>query len=90
MQITEIKIRKLFDEGPLKAVASVTFDDSLVIHDIKVIHAKDRLFVVMPSNKNADGSFRDIVHPINSAFRRYLEDAVIEAYQVKRIAEKEN
>lgn len=90
MQITEIKIRKLFDEGPLKAVASVTFDDSLVIHDIKVIHAKEHLFIVMPSNKNNDGSFRDIVHPINSAFRGYLEDAVIEAYQVKRIAEKEN
>lgn len=90
MQITEIKIRKLFDEGPLKAVASVTFDDSLVVHDVKVIHAKEHLFVTMPSNKNADGSFRDIVHPINSAFRGYLEDAVIDAYQVKRIAEKEN
>ena len=26
MQITDIKIRKLFDEGPMKAVVSVTFE----------------------------------------------------------------
>ena len=26
MQITDIKIRKLFDEGPMKAIVSVTFD----------------------------------------------------------------
>ena len=90
MQITEIKIRKLFDEGPLKAVASVTFDDALAVHDIKVIYARDRYFIVMPSRKNADGSYRDIVHPINADFRGYLEDAVIEAYQLKLIAEKEN
>lgn len=83
MEITSIKIRKLFDdEGPMKAIASVTFDDQLALHDIKVISAKDKLFVVMPSRKNADGTYRDIVHPINSSFRGILEGAVLEAYEV--------
>ena len=86
MQITDIKIRKFFDEGPMKAVASVTFDDALAVHDIKVIYARDRFFIVMPSRKNPDGTYRDIVHPINASFRASLEEAVIDAYHVQLIA----
>lgn len=86
MQITDIKIRKFFDDGPMKAIVSVTFDDALAVHDIKVIYARDRFFIVMPSRKNPDGTYRDIVHPINAAFRAELENAVIDAYHVQLIA----
>ena len=89
MQITNVKVRKLFnDESPMKAIVSVTFDNQLALHDIKVISAKEKLFVVMPSRKNPDGTFRDIVHPINAPFRTELEDAIIEAYE-KALAEAE-
>ena len=81
MQITDVKVRKLFDEGPMKAVVSVTFDSQLAVHDIKVIHARDRFFIVMPSRKNPDDTYRDIVHPINAQFRATVEDAVIAAYE---------
>ena len=81
MKITDIKIRKTFDdESPMKAVVSVTFDNQLALHDVKVIYAKDKYFIVMPSKKNPDGSYRDIAHPINSEFRDELNDAVLEAY----------
>lgn len=80
MVVTDIKIRKFFKEGPMKAVASVTFDSALAVHDVKVINAKDKFFIVMPSRRNPDGTFRDIVHPINSEFRAELEGAVIKAY----------
>lgn len=83
MDITDIKIRKLFDEGPMKAIVSVTFDDQIALHDIKVIYARDKFFIVMPSRKNQDGTYRDIVHPINAAFRARLEEAVIAAYQAE-------
>lgn len=86
MQITDIKIRKFFDEGPMKAIVSVTFDDALAVHDIKVIFARDRYFIVMPSRKNPDGTYRDIVHPINATFRAELENAVIDAYHVQLAA----
>ena len=86
MQITDIKIRKFFDEGPMKAIVSVTFNDCLAVHDIKVIYARDRYFIVMPSRKNPDGSYRDIVHPINAEFRASLEQAVIDAYHVQLVA----
>ncbi len=81
MQITDVKIRKLFDEGPLKAVASVSFDGQLAVHDIKVICAREKLFLVMPSRQNPDGTYRDIVHPINAQFRTELESAVLAAYE---------
>ena len=81
MEITDVKVRKLFDEGPMKAVVSVTFDHQLALHDIKVINAREKLFIVMPSRKNPDETYRDIVHPINATFRAKLEEAVIYAYE---------
>ena len=89
MQITDIKVRKLFDEGPMKAIVSVTFDGQLAVHDIKVINARDKFFIVMPSRKNPDESYRDIVHPINAQFRGMMEDAVIAAYEAA-VAEAQN
>jgi stage V sporulation protein G len=81
MVITDIKVRKLFDEGPMKAIVSVTFDGQLAVHDIKVINARDKFFIVMPSRKNPDNTYRDIVHPINAQFRGMLEESVIDAYE---------
>jgi stage V sporulation protein G len=59
----------------------VTFDGQLAVHDIKVINARDKFFIVMPSRQNPDGSYRDIVHPINSQFRNMLEQTVLAAYE---------
>lgn len=81
MEITDVKVRKLFDDGPMKAIVSVTFDNQLALHDIKVINAKDKFFIVMPSRKNPDETYRDIAHPINAAFRSQLESAVISSYK---------
>lgn len=89
MQITDIKVRKLFDEGPMKAIVSVTFDGQLAVHDIKVIYAREKYFIVMPSRKNPDDTYRDIVHPINAQFRGILESAVIGAYETELAAAKQ-
>lgn len=65
----------------MKAIASVTFDAQLAVHDIKIINARDKFFIVMPSRKNADDTYRDIVHPINAEFRATLEREVLAAYE---------
>jgi stage V sporulation protein G len=80
MKITDIKVRKLFEEGPMRAIVSVTFDGQLAVHDIKVIYAREKFFIVMPSRKNPDDTYRDIVHPINAQFRSSLEEKVLAAY----------
>ncbi len=80
MQITGVKVRRIFDEGAMRAIVSVTLDDVLAIHDIKVICARGKFFIVMPSRKMPDESFRDIVHPVNAEFRALLEEVVLAEY----------
>ena len=80
-EITEVKFRKLFDTEPLKAVCSITINDSVAVHDIKLVNAGGRLMLVMPSKRRSSGEFADIVHPINSQVRKNFEDAVVNEYE---------
>ena len=80
MTITDVRIRKIGSEGKMKAVASVTFDNEFVVHDIKVIEGQSGLFIAMPSRKTPDGEYRDIAHPINSDTREKLQSLVLEKY----------
>lgn len=81
MNITDIKIRKLLSEGRLRAIVSVTLDNSIALHDIKIIEGPTRLFVAMPSRRDDNGIFRDIVHPISAEGRENIEDSILSAYQ---------
>jgi len=81
VNITEIRIRRLFHEATLKAILSITLDGDFTVHDIKVIKdSTGRLFVAMPSRKDETGIYRDIAHPIDSKAREYLEACIIPAY----------
>ncbi|MCR2043887.1 septation regulator SpoVG [Anaerosalibacter massiliensis] len=81
MQVTDVRIRKITDEGKMKAIVSVTFDEEFVVHDIKIIEGQNGLFIAMPSRKMADGEFRDIAHPINSETRSKIQDAIFKEYE---------
>lgn len=84
MKITDIRIRLMEkDDSRLKAVASVTIDDCIAIHDIKIVDGTDGYFVSMPSRKSSRGEYRDIVHPINNEARAELTNAVMEAYKLE-------
>ena len=84
MQITDIKIRKFFDEGPMKAVVSVTFDDALAVHDIKVIEGTEGYFIAMPSRKTGDGEYKDIAHPIKTETREELIKVILAAFEEEK------
>ncbi len=68
-------------EGRLRAVVSVTIDDMFAVHDIKVVQGDERLFVAMPSRKDENGVFRDVVHPISPSARTLFEETILEAYE---------
>ena len=80
MQITDVRLRKVNSENRMKAVASVTFDDAFVVHDIKVIESAEETFIAMPSRRTPKGEFKDIAHPINSETREMIQKAILEAY----------
>lgn len=88
MKITDVRIRKVTDEGKMKAIVSVTFDDEFVVHDIKIIEGQNGLFVAMPSRKMNEGDFRDIAHPISSETRNRIKDAIFDEYE-KVLSEQE-
>ena len=80
MEITEVKVFSAKDGGRLKAYATVVFDNSFIIRDLKIIEGNKGLFVSMPSRKRKDGTFRDIVHPLNAETRQMIEDRVIREF----------
>src|ERR1700761_7732485 len=55
MQLTEVRINLCEGESNrLKAYCSLTFDDTFVIRDVKLIDGNDGLFLAMPSRKLCD------------------------------------
>lgn len=80
MEITDVRLRKVTTEGRMKAIASITFDNEFVVHDIRVIDGNSGMFVAMPSKRTPDGEFRDIAHPITSNTRQKIQDAVLREY----------
>jgi stage V sporulation protein G len=81
MQITDVRIRRIHDEGKMIASVSVTFDDEFVVHDIKIIEGQNGPFIAMPSRKMAGGDFRDVAHPLTSEFRNKIKEAVFAAFE---------
>jgi stage V sporulation protein G len=55
MNITEVRV-KLLENQPdkLRAFASITIDDFIVIRDLKIIEGGHGLFIAMPSRKLCD------------------------------------
>ena len=88
MNITDVRIRRINSDGKMKAVASITFDDEFVVHDIKIIDGQNGPFIAMPSRKVAEGDFRDIAHPLTSETRGRIKDAIFTEYE-KVLAEGE-
>ncbi|OGQ22659.1 MAG: septation protein SpoVG [Deltaproteobacteria bacterium RIFCSPLOWO2_02_FULL_44_10] len=80
MNITDVHIFPV-NEGKLKAFATITIDGSFVIRDVKVIEGHKGLFIAMPSKQRKDGTFRDIVHPIDDRIRDAITEKILAAYK---------
>jgi stage V sporulation protein G len=80
MDITDIRIRKVNADGKLKAYVTVTFDESFVVHNVKVIEGENGIFIAMPSRRTKNGEYKDVAHPINTEFRGILQDRILEEY----------
>ena len=103
MKISSIRL-KITNSGedPLLGIASIEFDECLVIHDIRLIKLKSgKRIVSFPSKRvpkfivqNNESyveknEFTDIVHPSNSEFRRYVEEELYKLYDAKLSEMKE-
>ena len=83
MNITDVQI-EIVHADKLKAYVNIVLDNALVVKNMKVVDLPEKgLMVSMPNWKNKQGSYQDLVHPINSQARKLLEFTVLNAYQDK-------
>jgi len=81
VQVTDVRIRRIQTDGKLRAYVSITFDDSFVIHDLRIIDGRKGMFVAMPSKLLPNGNHKDIAHPINTEVREMIQNAVLKEYR---------
>lgn len=81
MEITDVRVFPVEINGSMvKAYATVTFDDSFVIRDMRVIEGKKGIFVSMPARKKRNGEYQDVCFPISAKLRDNLENSVLEKF----------
>lgn len=88
MEITQVELR-LHVQGPaspLMGFANIVLDHAFKVKDLRIIKGPEGLFIAMPSRRGKDGTFKDVAHPLNSKWRRYVEETVLNAYHAHRAA----
>lgn len=81
MEVTGVRVRGVAGEQKVKANASVTFDDSFVVHELRVVEGPHGLFISMPARRTLSGAYRDLAHPVTAACREMIQQAVLQAYE---------
>lgn len=82
MKITDVKIFKAKQRGPVLAYANVILDNKFIIRGITLIEKGEKRYISMPARRlrNEEKSYRDICHPLNSDVRNELTEKVFDAY----------
>jgi stage V sporulation protein G len=81
MQVTEVRLRKVNGAGRMRAIASITFNNLFVVHDLRVIEGNNGMFIAMPSRKLPDGRFKDVAHPICTEMREQIHNLVMAEFE---------
>ena len=89
MEITEVKVYPAKETGRLKAYATIVFDNSFIVRDLKVIEGDKGFFVSMPSRAEK-------MEPLEISYirsipicARSIEELVIDEYK-KSIEKHDN
>ncbi|MDI3269157.1 MAG: septation regulator SpoVG [Bacillota bacterium] len=81
MEVTDIRFRRSNRNGRVLALASLTFDDCFVVHDVRIIDGAHGPFISMPARRTAAGDYLDTAHPITAEYRQTIQEIVLEAYE---------
>ena len=80
MEITDVRI-SLIEEGQIRAFASITFDHCFTVRDVQLLETTDGYLIRMPTVKNPDGTFMEIVSPLNAKTQEMIENKVVSEYK---------
>lgn len=77
MNITDVRVKVSTNkDSKVKGFVTITFDNQIVVHGIKVLEGERGLFLGFPSKKK-DDKYVDIIHPISEDVRKSITDTVI-------------
>lgn len=82
LEITSLKIYPSETEGSnLLANCVVTFNDALVVSDIKIKEGKKGIYVAFPIRENT-GNFMPVVYPSSGEARKEISNRILATYVV--------
>ena len=76
----DVRVRPIAPMGNLLAYANVTIGDCFKIDGFRICSGEKGLYVNMTSTQDSKGNLRDVCWPMQYAFRRQLNEALIEGY----------
>lgn len=74
-------MHKLEGDGPAKAIATLVVNGEFAVHGVKVVEGKNGLYAAMPSERQGNGEYKDVVFPVTSEARTAIENAMLDAYE---------
>lgn len=92
LKITSLKIKKFGrPKNEVKGTVSIILNGILMIHDVKIVQLPNKRILSFPAqrilrvNEDSQGVsehyiYSDIIHPITSEFRQYLESTIFELF----------
>lgn len=86
LTITEIDVTLWHDPGndKIRAFAGVVLNGAFAVRSMRITEmANGRHLVAMPNRRRVDGTLADTFCPISHAGRRWLDDAVLRAYEAE-------
>lgn len=86
LKVTSVRIELAErTDSKLKAKATVEINNAFAIKDIRIVEGNSGLFVAMPSRKNNDGKYYDIVDIYSNDFKKELNDAILKYYRENEV-----
>ncbi|MEM2925802.1 MAG: SpoVG family protein [Methanocellales archaeon] len=78
----DVRVHKVRSENKaLRAYVNLTIGGEYAVHGIKVMENEKGLWVAMPRQKDALGTYRDIFHPITKEARNRLIETILRIYR---------
>lgn len=90
MKITKIRFYDIDNENKSKFLAkcSIVLDDSIMLHEIKLLNGKKGRYIIMPekgsnhrTNTNENNVSEDVFHPVDSKFFKYMKIMILSSFK---------
>lgn len=90
MIISAFHICRVASNNSVVATVDITLNENFVINSIRLLQKENKLFMAMPSRKNIQGNYHDIVFPVNQSVRSAMEELLYAGYRQAVKEDKQN